>query len=105
MNTNHWKPVLIASLLVTGSAQAFADSGWHYDEGTDTIIFDYSGGAPVLSTSSLENEIVEHIGPWYYDEGSDTIEINSEGSRDQYTRSTPSDHALGFEYDMAFLDQ
>ena len=43
MNTKQWTPVLIVSLLAFGSAQAFADSGWHYDEDCDTVIFNHSG--------------------------------------------------------------
>ena len=43
MNTKKWTPVLIVSLMAFGSAQAFADSGWHYDEDCDTVIFNHSG--------------------------------------------------------------
>ena len=51
MNTKQWTPVLIVSLLAFGSAQAFADSGWHYDEDSDTVIFSYNG-SPVTSSTS-----------------------------------------------------
>jgi len=104
MNTNQWIPVLIALTLAIGSVQAFADSGWYYDEDSDTVIYSYSGGPVTHSTSRSEDEFVEHTGAWYYDEDSDTIVFNSEGSRSNYARTNPSIEATVFDLELVFLD-
>ena len=101
MNIKQWTPVLVALALAIGSVEAFADSGWHYDEGTDTIVYSYSG-SPVPRS---EDEPMEQSGPWYYDEGTDTIVLNNMGSRDQYTQASTSTNAFEFDYNLAFLDQ
>ena len=59
MNTNQWTPVLVALVLAIGSVQAFADSGWHYDEGTDTIVLNFGNDTVVPSASNQEDEAVE----------------------------------------------
>ena len=105
MNMNQWTPVLVASILAIGTVQAFADSGWSYDEDSDTIIFSNNGSPESQPVSRSEDETLEQTGAWYYDESSDTIVINSEGSRDQYVRSNPSTDISYFDFNLAFLDQ
>ena len=102
MNINKWTPVLVALVFAIGPVQAFADSGWHYDESSDTIIFSGNSSPVTPSASSSENEVVEPAGAWYYEESSDAIVFNGEGSRDQYTRATrlsnvPADYHLAFK--------
>ena len=104
MNTKQWTPVLIVSLLAFGSAQAFADSGWHYDEDSDTVIFRYNGSPVTSSTSQLEDDVMEHAGAWYYDEDSDTIVFNGEGDRSNYARTNPLIETPQVDFDMAYLD-
>ena len=104
MNTKQWTPVLIVSLLAFGSAQAFADSGWHYDEDSDTVIFSYNGSPVISSTSQLEDDVMEHTGAWNYDEYTDTIVIHSKGSRSNYARTNPSIETPQIDFDMAYLD-
>jgi len=96
---------LIGIALAAASVQAFADSGWYYDEDSDTIVLSYSGSPVTRSTSLSEAESVEHIGAWHYDEGSDSIVINGDGSRSQYTRTTPSIEESWIDFDLVFLDQ
>ena len=105
MNIKQWTPVLVALVLAIGSVEAFADSGWHYDEGTDTIVFSFGSDTVVPSASSSRDDAMEQSGDWYYDEGSDTIVINSEGSRSQYTQASTSTNTFEFDYNLAFLDQ
>jgi len=103
MDIKFWTPVLVSLVLATGSVQAMADSGWSYDEDTDTINLGYSG-SPVPQSHS-EDEVVEHAGNWYYDDVTETIVFTSEGSRSKYIRSNPSNEEPVFDYELAFLDQ
>jgi hypothetical protein len=104
MDIKLWTPVLVSVILATGSVQAMADSAWSYDEGSQTIIFAYSGSPVPQSPSHPEDDVMAHTGSWYYDEGSDTIVYNGEGSRDKYVRSNPSNLVPVFNSDLAYLD-
>ena len=105
MNTKFWIPTLVSLVLAIGAVEAFADSNWYYDEGTDTVVFSYNGSPVTRSDSRSEHEVVDHSGTFYYDEGSDTIVFNSEGSRSQYARTNPSTDVFTFDARLAFLDQ
>jgi len=104
MNTKQWVPALTAFLLVSGSVQAFADSGWNYDEDSDTVIPSYSGNSSIQPASRPEN-VVEHTGAWYYDEDSESIAFSAEGSRSHHIRTNPSTDTLEPDPNLAFLDQ
>lgn len=104
MNTKQWVPVLIAFLLGFSSVQAFAESGWNYDEDSDTVIFNYSGNPSTEPVSRADN-VAKHSGAWYYDEDSDSIVFIVEGSRSEYARINPSTDTLGSDSNLAFLDQ
>ena len=105
MNTKQWTPVLVASILAISSVQAFADSGWHYDEDSDTVIHNYNGDPVSHSTSNSESESTDQDSTWYYNEGSDTIVFNNEGSRSQYTRTSSSSDTFEHDAYLSFLDQ
>ena len=105
MNTNQWTPVLVASILVISSVQAFADSGWYYDEDSDTVIHNYSGSPISQPASRSESESTKQDGTWYYDEGSDNIVFNNEGSRSHYIRTSPSIDTFEHDAYLAFLDK
>ena len=104
MNMKEWTPVLVASILVISSVQAFADSGWHYDEDSDTVIHNFSGSTVSHPASRSDSESTEG-GTWYYHEGSDSIVFNNEGSRSEYTRTSPSIDTFEQDAYLAYLDQ
>lgn len=101
MDIKFWTPVLVSAVLAIGSVQAMADSSWHYDEDSQTIIYSFNGG-PVTQSQSSDNSPAQ-TGNWYYDEGSDTIVHNGAGSRAKYVRSNPSDEPI-FNSELAYLD-
>ena len=103
MDIKYWTPVFVSLVLAIASVQAFADSGWNYDEDSDTTVLSYSGSPVSQSAPRPENEVVEHAGTWYYDEDSDTIVNTGERSRDNYARTNPPEIPVS-GFDMAFLD-
>ena len=105
MSTKFWMPILIATALSIGTVQAFADSGWHYDEDSDAIIFSYNGSPVAHSTSHSEDGAVQQSGTWIYNESCDNIVYNVEGSRRHYVLTNPSTNAMGYDTNLAFLDQ
>ena len=105
MNTKFWIPTLVSTVLAIGAVEAFADSGWSYDESTETVIYNYSGSPVKHTASSSEHEVVDPTGTFYYDESSETIVFNSEGSRSHYARTKPSSDTFEYDARLAFLDQ
>ena len=105
MNTKHWTPLLSAIFLAFGSAQATADSGWYYDEDSDTVIISFSGSPETSPASHSDDATVKHAGNWHYDADSDSIVFSVTGSRSQYIRNNPSIDASEINSDLAFLDQ
>ena len=104
MDIKQWTPVLIATLLAFGSVQAFADSGWNYDEDSDTVIFSFNGSPVPQSTSRSEDEAMGNTDAWHYDEDSDTIVYNNEGSRSEHARANPTTDAFEQDPYLAYLD-
>jgi hypothetical protein len=98
-------PTLIGLTLSIGTVQAFADSGWDYDEDSDSIIFSYDGNPVSHSASLAEDGAVHQSGAWYYSEGRDSIVYNVDGSRSHYIQTRPSTGAVAFDSTLAFLDQ
>lgn len=105
MNTKEWTPVLVASILVISSVQAFADSGWYYDEDSDTVIHSFNGSPVTQTASHAGNDSMEQGGTWYYHEDSDSIVFSHAGSRSRYSRSSLSDDMFAHDAYQAFLDQ
>ena len=65
MNTKLWILTIVSLVLAIGTVEAFADSGWHYDEGNNTIVHSYTGSPVSRSTSPSEEQ---HTGTWHYEE-------------------------------------
>lgn len=105
MNTKIIMPTLIGLTLSISTVQAFADGGWYYDEDSDTVIHSYHGSAATSPSSNSNNAAVQHSGTWYYDESSDNIVYNVNGSRYHAVQTTPSTDAIGFDTNLAYLDQ
>ncbi|HYQ71149.1 MAG TPA: hypothetical protein VET88_04370 [Gammaproteobacteria bacterium] len=105
MNTKFWMPTLTAIALSIGTVQAVADSGWRYDEDSDTIIYSY-GGSPVTHSTSLSYDgAVQQSGTWYYSESIDNIVYHVEGNRSHHVRSDSSTDTIGFDSNLTFLDK
>ena len=105
MNTKLLMPTLIGLTLSIGTVQAFADSGWHYDEDSDSTIFSYSGSPVTQSTSHSEDGAMQQSGNWYYNESSYNIVYSVEDSRNPSVQTNSSANAIGFDSNLAFLDQ
>ena len=105
MNTKFLMPTLIGLTLSIGTVQAFADSGWRYDEDSDSVIQSYNGRPVTHPASHSENGAVQQSGTWYYDESSDNIVYNVNGSRSHSVQTTPSTDATEFDSNLAYLDQ
>jgi hypothetical protein len=103
MDSKFWTPVLLVLILAIGSVGAYADSGWRYDEDSDTILFSYSG-KPVTRAIS-HSDTVKHAGTWHYDESSDTIAFTGAGSRSKHVHNNPSTDAFLLDSNLSFLDQ
>jgi len=105
MNTKFLMHTLVGLTLSVSTAQAFADGGWYYDEYSDTVIHSYNGSAATSPSSNSKNAVVQHSGTWYYDESSDNIVYNVNGSRYRAVQTNPSTDAIGFDTNLAYLDQ
>ena len=103
MDIKFWTPVLVSTVLAAGSVQTMADSSWGYDEDSQTIIYPYSG-SPTQSSSHTDDDVMKQSGSLHYDEVNDWIVYHSEGSRDRYVRSNPSNEPV-FDFELAYLDQ
>lgn len=105
MNTRFLMPALIGLTLSINTIQAFAGSGWSYNEDSDTVIYSYNGSPVTRPDSHSNNAVVQHSGTWYYDESSDNIVYNVSGSRNHADQTTLSTDAFGFDSKLAYLDQ
>ena len=105
MNTKFLMPTLIGLTLSIGTVQAFADSGWRYDEDSDSVIYSYNMRSVTHPASHSENGAVPQSGTWYYDESSDNIVYNVDGSRSHFVQTNPSTDATEFDSNLAYLDQ
>jgi hypothetical protein len=97
-------PTLIGLTLSISTVPAFADSGWYYDEDSDTVIHNFDGSAVTHPSSHSNNAVVQHSGKWYYDESSDNIVYIVNGSRYHAVQTGPSTDAIGFDSNLAYLD-
>ena len=104
MNTKQWLPVLVAVIPAFGPVQAYADSGWYYDEDRDSIVYSYTGETAIHTASAPEADSAEHSGPWYYDEAIDAVVFNGVGSRGDHTLTSPSARAPIFDYEQTRAD-
>ena len=103
MKTGYLTPIASALILAIGTVQAYADSGWQYDENSDTVDFSYSG---IASTQPRRpSEVVKYSGAWHYVADTETILFTGLESRGGHGNTHPSASALEFDSELSFLDQ
>ena len=97
-------PALIGLALSICTVQAFADSGWYYDEDSDTVIYSNNQSAVTQPSSLSNNAVVQHSGSWYYDESNDYIVYNVGDSHGHSAQTITLTDTIGPDSNLIYLD-